>query len=247
MVELKNTPPAANFRLDPNPIERASELLTTALRDVLARRPRVRLAIPGGSALAAVPRAQIALGEAWRRVALTWVDERCVSWEDAESNCGAARRLGLFGMGDAERARVEPARVLPLYEDAERPWQSVARVQSELAAHFSNALDVVLLGMGADGHVASLFPARRLPENGLVAHVSNSPKPPADRITLTRKALESAATVILVAAGSSKLAALRRLVAGDLQLPAAGLDRLVIVSDLDVTETRSGGDVESEL
>jgi len=223
--------------VDPNPIARTSERLTDALLGVLATEPVVRFAIPGGSALAAVPDVRTALGDAWQRVALTWVDERCVAWDDAESNCGAARRLELFG-GD-DRAQIGPARVLPLYQDDESPTHAVERVKATLAAEFSNALDVVLLGMGADGHVASLFPSHRLPD-GLVAHIADSPKPPADRITLTRVALETAACVILLATGASKHDALRSVAEGDPRLPATGLRGLVIVSDFDPTPTRSG-------
>jgi 6-phosphogluconolactonase len=113
----------------------------------------------------------------------------------------------------------------------------------EGSRRFSNSLDVALLGMGPDGHVASLFPCLPPPAAGWVAHVSNSPKPPADRITLTRAALATARHAILVAVGESKRDALRRLVSGDPRLPASGLAGLVIVTDLDLTETRSQRDV----
>ena len=111
---------------------------------------------------------------------------------------------------------------------------------ARFASGFSNALDVVLLGMGSDGHVASLFPCRPLLAEGLVAHLSDSPKPPAERITLTRVALATARHVILVVAGESKRDALCRLIAGDPSLPASGLEGLVVVTDLEMAEARSG-------
>jgi 6-phosphogluconolactonase len=103
-----------------------------------------------------------------------------------------------------------------------------------LRVEFEGALDVLLLGMGEDGHIASLFPSRSLPDSGLVAHVSDSPKPPLDRITLTPAALATASRAVLSAFGESKREPLRRLLAGDQTLPAQALKGLVVVTDLDL-------------
>ena len=88
--------------------------------------------------------------------------------------------------------------------------------------------------MGADGHVASLFPDREAPRAGCVAFVPDAPKPPPRRITLTRAALATARHILLVAVGEEKRAALDRLCAGDPRLPATGLPGLVVVTDLDL-------------
>ena len=105
------------------------------------------------------------------------------------------------------------------------------RLERELRESFGGALDVVLLGLGHDGHIASIFPGRP-PLTGLAAHVANSPKPPADRITLTRPLLATARHTILVAGGEKKRAALEGLAAGRAELPATGLPGLVICTDL---------------
>jgi 6-phosphogluconolactonase len=94
--------------------------------------------------------------------------------------------------------------------DGEAPGDAVARVEAGLRDEFEGALDVLLLGMGEDGHIASLFPSRSLPDSGLVAHVSDSPKPPRDRITLTPAALATASRAVLSAFGESKRAPLRK-------------------------------------
>lgn len=200
----------------------------------------VRLAIPGGSALAAATHAAVLLGPLWQRVALTWTDERCVPLGDPDSNRGAARSQGLLGpAGGADGAAgggpgFGPARIVPLFEDGESPDAAALRAARRFAAELGNRLDVVLLGMGPDGHVASLFPDRAEPRAGCIAHVPDAPKPPPHRITLTRPILATARHTLLVAAGEEKRAALVRLCAGDPRLPATGLPGLVVVSDLEL-------------
>jgi 6-phosphogluconolactonase len=216
-------------------VEVASDELVRALRASLSIRETARLAIPGGSALAAVVGVRTALGRDWGRVAITWVDERCVASADPDSNRGGAARLGL--LEELGSQRPAPRSILPLYEDGETPPAAVARVETRLTSDFANGLDVVLLGMGEDGHVASLFPGRFTRIEGRAAHVADSPKPPVHRITLTRDFLATAQSVVLLAVGETKRSALERLVEGDRALPAHGLGGLVIVTDLALGRT----------
>jgi len=213
-----------------DPVEAAGALLADAVRAVDRARGATRLAIPGGSALAALGAAQRRLADAWSRVILTWVDERCVPPAHEDSNRGAAYRAGFLG---AQRA---PARQLPLFLDGERGKDAVSRVESGLTEIFDGAVDVLLLGMGEDGHVASLFPGWSAPPGARVAFVASSPKPPSQRVTLTRPMLVTARCAILVAMGEVKRVALDRLLAGDPTLPAQGIPGLTVVTDLDLGE-----------
>jgi 6-phosphogluconolactonase len=212
-----------------DPVRSAGDLVAAALARADERRGAARLAIPGGSALAALSEARAALGPAWSRVRLTWVDERCVAFADPDSNRGAAYRTG------ALRAEHAPADELPLFLDGELPAAAVARVEAALDRRLGGALDVLLLGMGEDGHVASLFPGGSWFADRRVAHVRASPKPPPERITLTLSVLSTAREAILLASGESKRSALRRLVSGDPSLPATHLRGLTIVTELEPT------------
>lgn len=213
-----------------DPIDAAGALLADAVEVLDRSRGATRLAIPGGSALAALGAARRRLGNAWNRVLLTWVDERCVPLVHEESNRGAAYRAGFLGTQPA------PARELPLFLNGERGEEVVARAESGLTEIFDGAVDVLLLGMGEDGHVASLFAGWSAPPGARVAFVASSPKPPPQRVTLTRSMLVTARCAILVVAGEAKRAALDRLLAGDPTLPAQGLPGLTVVTDLDPRE-----------
>jgi 6-phosphogluconolactonase len=200
--------------------QRAAELVER----VAAQRGRVRLAVTGGSAARAVESCFERLGARgfdFARLRLTWIDERCVGLDAPESNAGTLRLPP--GIGG----------VLRLFEGGEDPPAAVARVERALARDFDGALDVTILGLGPDGHIASLFVGRPDPP-GRVAFVADSPKPPARRITLTRAFLATAAHALLAACGEHKRAALERLAAGDPRLPASGLRGLELFTDLEL-------------
>jgi 6-phosphogluconolactonase len=156
---------------------------------------------------------------------LTWVDERLVPFAHESSNRGAAYRARQLDPSDP------PGRELPLYVDGETADQALARVDAGLDEVFGGALDVLLLGLGEDGHIASLFPGHPWPASR-VALVEASPKPPPRRLTLGLKILRTAREAILVVGGVTKEAALRRVLAGDRALPAASLENLRIATDL---------------
>jgi len=207
-----------------NPSEAAAAAVVTALQESASASPR--LAISGGSALVTLGLVRQQLSHAaWRKVRLTWVDERCVPFDDPQSNRGQAYRNGHLNVDKP------PALELGLYLDGESQAAACERVTRALAVEFDGALDVLLLGMGEDGHIASLFPGfPQLHATEAVVAVSNSPKPPPNRITLTLPMLRSV-PAILIAQGTGKRDALAQLKRREQTLPAAQLERVTVVTD----------------
>lgn len=208
------------------PAEAAAERLAGAIAESCRRRGGCRLAIPGGSALAALPHALKILPEgAWSKVQLTWVDERCAPASAGDSNRGALLRLGL----------PPPGEVLPLWRDDDvDPAAAIERFSGEFARRFAGGLDVALLGLGEDGHVASLFPGHAaLAAGGAAVYVADSPKPPPRRVSLTLGVLRATPLAVMLAAGASKREALRRVVAREPGLPTTALPRLMIATDIE--------------
>ncbi|GAC1472579.1 MAG: 6-phosphogluconolactonase [Candidatus Dormibacteraceae bacterium] len=136
----------------------------------------------------------------WGRVSVLFGDERCVRPNHPESNYRMAR--------EALLDRVAPATVYRM------PAELGPDVGAALYAPFVAAvmpLDLVVLGVGEDGHTASLFPGHpALEAHGLVVGIHDSPKPPTGRVTLTLNALQSAKTVIILATGAGKAEAVER-------------------------------------
>ncbi len=220
----------------PAPLTAAAAGLVRALVAADRRSGRARLAISGGSAVKVMAEVLRTLPEpVRRRLHLTWVDERCVPVAADDSNRGAAERAGLLP-GDC-------AVTLPLWDDDDAsPEQAIARVTTGLADDFDDDVDVALLGLGEDGHIASLFPAHApWAAPGPVAHVHDSPKPPSSRMTLTLPLLQRAGLCVLVALGEGKRDALTRLRRGDPALPASHLERLIVLTDLTGFPTLAAG------
>jgi 6-phosphogluconolactonase len=210
-------------------VQRAAAGIARALIAADLRAGHARLAIPGGSAVQLMAPLLPLLPEAVRaRLRLTWVDERCVPLADPASNRGAAERAGLVP---------DCARVLPLWSDDASPAAACERVVAGLAADFAGGLDVALLGLGEDGHIASLFPGHpALASDEPVLHIADSPKPPARRMTLGLSLLQRAGLCVVLATGEGKRDALVRLQRADKALPATALGRLIVFTDLEDLE-----------
>jgi len=221
---------------DADVVARASALACEHLRDAVQARGYARLGISGGSAMAPVKTIRALMGEVWKQVRLTWVDERCVDTDDEDSNRGTAYRQG--GLSNDDVPGVE----LALWKDGEGSAQALARVERGLLAEFDGALDLALLGMGPDGHIASLFPGHPQMQpstDASVQYIEDSPKPPPSRMTLSLSFLKNSSQNILVATGEAKREAILRVLAGDPALPASALSNLTILTNINISEDKA--------
>jgi 6-phosphogluconolactonase len=141
----------------------------------------------------------------WGRVSILFGDERCVSPNHPDSNYRMARAALLD--------RVAPATVFRM--PAELGPEEGAAMYAHVVAAVA-PLDVVVLGIGEDGHTASLFPGHpALKAQGLTAGIRDSPKPPPKRVTLTLNALQTARKVIILATGAGKAEAVAKAKRGE--------------------------------
>ena len=149
----------------------------------------------------------------WSRVVFWWGDERFVPRDSADRNAGQARAAWL------DHVPVDPANV------HEVPASDVVATAEESAAAYSEAIrepgagffEVLMLGIGPDGHCASLFPGHPglQARDAIAVAVHDSPKPPPDRVTLTFEAMERCRAVWWLASGEGKADAVARALADD--------------------------------
>lgn len=155
----------------------------------------------------------------WSRVELWWSDDRFVPAADAERN--AKQALDIF----APALPLSPSRIHPMAasDDGAELDEAAEAYGTELG---STAFDISLLGMGPDGHVASLFPEHPSSyADGVAIAVRASPKPPPERISLTLAAINRSREVWFLVTGEDKAASVKMALmgAGPVQVPAAGV------------------------
>ncbi len=214
-VQIRNLP-AARFAT-----EVAQLIVQTALKSI-AERGLFRLALAGGDSPAAIYSEVASLGDAiaWERVQITYGDERCVPPEDAFSNYRMSK-LSLLDRvpipsGNVFRIRgeLDPAAAATEYEH--KLSAMAARLGETRYVH-----DLVLLGLGPDGHTASLFPgsaALEETERNLLPVIG--PKPPPQRITMTFPLLNAARQVWFLVNDPAKQGVIDDIAAGRGDHPA---------------------------
>lgn len=186
-----------------------AERLREVIADAVASRGVAHVVLTGGSMGEASARALAPLDDIdWAHVHLWWGDERFLPAGDAERNETQAREVLIDVVGvPAANVHAMAASDGPDGDDLDA---AVARYRDELAT-VAPQFDVVMLGMGPDTHVASLFPGHattRVDDTSVVAE-RDSPKPPPQRISLTFPALNAAREVWLMIAGADKADAVR--------------------------------------
>ncbi len=214
--------------------EAVAARLITRIVDAQAARGSASVVLTGGGMGGAVLRA-VASSPArdavdWDQLEVWWGDERFLPAGDPERNETQARAALL------DSVPLDPARVHPMPPsdgpDGDDPEAAADRYAATLAAAARPEdhgpvprFDVLMLGVGPDGHVASLFPEHPgLYDERPVIAVHGAPKPPPTRLSLTFPSIRAASEVWLVVAGGDKAAAVRMALggAGERQVPAAG-------------------------
>lgn len=207
--------------------------LLSRLVDAQALRGNASVVLTGGSigmaALEAVGRAPARHAVDWRRVDVWWGDERFVAADDPQRNELQARRALLDAL-DLDPAKVHPMGALggPDGEDVDAAADRYADELTGAAPADGDVppFDVLLLGMGPEGHTASIFPESPAAyDERIVVGVHGCPKPPPTRVSLGFPALNAAREVWMVVAGADKAGAVAMALSGTgrVQVPAAGV------------------------
>jgi 6-phosphogluconolactonase len=231
----------------------AAARTVTRLADGISARGHAHLVLTGGGigtkVLAAIAAAPARDAVDWRLVDFWWGDERFEVTGDPERNETGAR-AALLDTLNVDQARVH-AVPGPDGPDGDDPDAAAARYAAELAAAAGQArgetrggensavpaFDVLMLGIGPEGHVASIFPESPAAyATGSVVAVRNSPKPPPTRLSFTFSAIQAAREVWILASGAEKADAVAEALSGVSQdkLPAAGAhgrDRTLFLLD----------------
>ena len=217
----------------------AARFITTLI-DTIDQYGEASVVLTGGSmgsaVLAAVNVSPARDSIDWSRVHFWWGDERWLPRGDAERNETQAREALLDHLSiDGSTIHAFPASDdgIELDAAAEVYAAELARVAASIGdgSQAYPRFDVTFLGVGPDGHIASLFPEKSgiREQDAVVIPVRNSPKPPPERLSLTLPVINSSVRVWLVLAGADKASALGLTLAGASmnEVPAAGVEGTV--------------------
>lgn len=208
-------PAGVTTRAFDNPEQLAEGLardVAERLRQAITTNGQATLVVSGGRSPVAFFKALAQQPLDWPKVLVSLADERWVPVEHADSNEGLVKQYLLQGPAAA-------ARFLGLYQPADSHDEAAQAADHALAA--LPVIDVLILGMGEDGHTASLFPGSPNLHEALRVDghrrclPMQAPSVPHERLTLTRRVLAAARSRVLSVSGQGKLDTLRTALAGD--------------------------------
>jgi len=209
MAHPANPPTLYVFPTPDAIVDPLASFIVKAQKEAIERKGRFTLALSGGS----LPKMLKGLIEnpsiKWDKWHVYYVDERVVPLNHPDSNHNACLSL-LFSkvpIPPANIHAIDPNLLGDLEELSDSYEKELIREFAQKDAARFPVFDLILLGMGPDGHTASLFPGHDLlqEEDRWVAYIEDSPKPPPHRITLTYPVINHAARVAFVAAGKEKV------------------------------------------
>ncbi len=188
----------------------AAERIVHGLQQAVTARGHASIALSGGNtplgAYSLLADAPFSEQMPWPRIDWYWSDERCVPPESPESNFNGAWRTLLAN------APIPAERIHRIVGETPNPDDAAKAYATALPP----ALDLLLLGIGEDGHIASLFPGSPALEEqeSRVLAIFDSPKPPPCRLTITPPVIAAAREIITLAVGAAKAPAVARALAG---------------------------------
>ncbi|KAI8393267.1 6-phosphogluconolactonase [Radiomyces spectabilis] len=195
-----------------------NDLIESHSRDAVQDHGEFRLVVTGGTTPPLIiQQLQHNTAIDFSKWHIFWADERCVPWDHPDSNYGQVKKAML------DHLPLQPHQIHAIHPDLARPEkaeQAAEEYEKQLKQFFKNSapcFDLVLVSMGPDGHFCSLFPGHPLLEehNRWVAAITDSPKPPPERITLTYKLLNQAKQIVIIAVGKPKAYMVSKVLSSD--------------------------------
>lgn len=186
--------------------ERAAALIGQSAREAIAQRGRFSLVLAGGGTPEATYRLLAGTAQQWQDWDIWFGDERCLPPDHPQRNSRMAMQAWL------SQVAIPASRVHPIPAEL-GPQAGAARYADELSGQ--QPFDLVLLGVGEDGHTASLFPGNPLGNEDLTLAVENAPKPPPARVSLSLPALSRCRRMLILVTGQGKRKAVTNWRAGD--------------------------------
>lgn len=202
MFERLEKPPSYQLLADSEAVARkAAQRILTAAQQAIASHGQFKLVLAGGSTPQVAYRLLADAAADWPHWHIYFGDERCLPSDDHERNSHMAFEAWL------NRVPIPPEQIHPIAAEqgAERAAAAYHALVDEVIP-----FDMVLLGMGEDGHTASLFPGHQHDTDGWAVPVHNAPKPPPTRVSLSAQALAQTAALLVMVTGAGKHDALQR-------------------------------------
>ena len=187
--------------------------ILAAAEQAIAEHGTFKLVLAGGSTPEKVYRLLAQAEADWSKWFIYYGDERCLPADHADRNSLMATRAFL------EKVAIPEAQIFTI--PAELGPEQAAKAYQHIVAS-ALPFDMVLLGMGEDGHTASLFPGHQHQEEELAHAVYHSPKPPPERVSISAKALSNTGQLIFLITGANKQEAVKNWRSGQ-DLPVAAI------------------------
>ncbi|KAI4491280.1 hypothetical protein M0802_010213 [Mischocyttarus mexicanus] len=204
-------------------ILRLAKFLKTNSDDAIANDDIFKIGLSGGSYVNILVETLPKVSTDWSKWRFFFCDERVVPFESAESTYGSYKTslIGVVPITEDQFIKIDPELSA---EEAARDY--IKKMSVYFPPDSLPKFDVLLLGLGPDGHTCSLFPNHKLLDETIlwVCPVNDSPKPPLSRITFTFPVINNARTCIFTVLGDSKAKVVKKILEDNENLPAARVE-----------------------